>query len=101
MTITSKVYRQGPELLVAACDVDLLGQTFRSEVRGLRLHVSRAFYEGDECTEEQLANRLALATIANLVGRRTVGIAVRLGFVDAECVLDVGGVPHAQMVRMI
>jgi len=97
--MTSKVYRQGAETLVAACDADLLGQTFRSE--GLKIHVSREFYEGEECTEEELANLLRMATIANLVGRSTVDAAIRSGFIDPKCVLVIGGVPHAQMARMM
>jgi hypothetical protein len=97
--IVSKVYRRGAETLVAACDADLLGQTFRSE--GLRIHVSSEFYEGDECTEEGLVNLLRIATIANLVGKQTVDIAVSNGFVDSKSVLVIGGVPHAQMARMV
>lgn len=96
--IVSKVYRRGAETLVAACDAELLGQTFASE--DLRIHVSSAFYEGEECTEEGLVNLLRLATIANLVGKQVVDIAVRNGFVDSSCVLVIGGVPHAQMARM-
>jgi hypothetical protein len=48
-----------------------------------------------------LVNRLEMATIANLVGERTIEIAVRRGFVDPGCVIDIGGVPHAQMARMM
>jgi len=97
--MTSKVYRQGAETLVAACDADLLGQTFRSE--GLKIHVSREFYEDEECSEEELVKLLGVATIANLVGKHTVDVAIRNGFVDPRCVLVIGGVPHAQMARMM
>lgn len=97
--ISVKVYRQGPEVLVAACDSDLLGKTFRSE--GLKLHVSEGFYDGERADEEKLVNRLEMATIANLAGRKTLDIAIRRGFVDEDCVIVIGGVPHAQMARMM
>lgn len=97
--ISVKVYRQGPEVLVAACDSDLLGKTFESQ--GLRLHVSEGFYDGEKADEDVLVNRLEMATIANLAGKRTLGIAIRRGFVDQECVIVIGGVPHAQMARMM
>ncbi|HIJ17304.1 MAG TPA: DUF424 family protein, partial [Thermoplasmata archaeon] len=42
-----------------------------------------------------------LATVANLSGKRTVDIAVENGFVDRACVITIGGVPHAQMMRMM
>jgi hypothetical protein len=48
-----------------------------------------------------LVNRLQMATIANLVGKRTLEVATRHGFVDPGCVLTIGGIPHAQMTRMI
>ena len=99
MTISVKVHTSGKEVLVAACDHDILGKTFRSEK--LKIHVSREFYEGQVCDEEVLVDRLQMATIANLVGERTVAAAVRCGLIDPECVLVIGGVPHAQMARMV
>lgn len=97
--ICLKVYTQGRERLVAACDSDIVGKTFRSD--GLVLQVSESFYHGDDVDEESLVNWLRLATVANLSGERTVGIAVEKGFVDRACVLRIGGVPHAQMTRMM
>ena len=97
--ICIKVYTQGRERLVAACDQDILGKTFRS--KGLVLDVAESFYHGDDVDEEALVNWLRLATVANLSGKVVVGIAVKNGFIDEDCVLDIGGVPHAQMTRMI
>ncbi len=99
MTICVRVYTQGRERLVAACDPDILGKTFRSD--GLVLHVSESFYHEDDVDEDALVNWLKLATVANLSGKRTVAIAVENGFVDRACVLEIGGVPHAQMTRMM
>jgi len=97
--ISMKIHEREGELLVAACDSDLLGKTFRGD--GLRIEVSESFYGGEVGDEEMLVARLGMATIANLVGKTTVDIAVRHGFVDRACVLMIGGVPHAQMARMI
>ena len=97
--IIVKVYRQGRETLVAACDADIMGKTFRS--KGLKITVSEGFYKGEPGDEEMLVNRLEMATIANLVGKITVDTAVRHGFVDPACVMMIGDVPHAQMARMI
>jgi hypothetical protein len=97
--ISVKMYRQGPETVVAACDLDIIGRTFMS--KGLKIEVSEGFYKGESADEDLLVNRLEMATIANLVGKRTVEIAVRRGFVDPGCVIDIGGVPHAQMARMM
>ena len=97
--ISVKVYRKGLEVLVAACDWDIIGKTFRSEE--LKIHVSEGFYKGASGDEDMLVNRLVMATIANLVGEKTLEIAIRRGFVDPDRVLVIGGVPHAQMARMM
>jgi hypothetical protein len=97
--ISVKTYRRGSETLVAACDLDIIGRTFRS--KGMKIEVSEGFYKGESADEDLLVNRLEMATIANLVGKRTIEIAVRRGFVDSGCVIEIGGVPHAQMARMM
>ena len=97
--ISVKVYRQGRETLVAACDAEIIGKTFRS--KDLKITVSEGFYKGDSGDEEMLVNRLEMATVANLVGRKTIEVAVKHGFVDPACVLLIGEVPHAQIARMI
>jgi len=97
--ISVKVYRQGRETLVAACDTEIMGKTFRS--KELKITVSEGFYRGDSGDEGMLVNRLEMATVANLVGKRTIEIAVKHGFVDPACVLMIGDIPHAQMARMI
>ena len=95
--ITVRVYKQGSNVVVAACDKHLLGQTFREGE--LKLTVTPGFYEGEDADEEMLVNRLSGCTIANLVGEKVCGIAAKHDFIEEECVMIIGGVPHAQMVR--
>jgi hypothetical protein len=97
--ICLRVHSRSGETLLAACDKEILGKTFKGN--GLTITVSESFYRGEDADEEILVNRLQLATVANLVGEETLEIAVRHGFVDPDCVLDIGGVPHAQMARMM
>ncbi len=92
--IRMKVYSRGVEVLVAACDTELLGKTFREGE--LKLHVS-SFYDGDEVGEEEFVQQLRQATIGNLVGRSTVDAAKRAGLVQEDGVLWIDGVPHAQL----
>jgi hypothetical protein len=96
--ITARVYQRGKEIVLAACDKDLLGKMFREGE--LHIEVVRDFYEGEDVDEETLVNRLSIATIANLVGEITVKIAIKHRFINEDCVLRIAGVPHAQMVRI-
>jgi len=97
--ICIKIHTKGTERLLAACDADIVGKTFSSGK--LRIEVAGSFYKEDVVEDEVLLNWLRLATIANLVGERTVGIAVDNGFVDKDNIIMIGCVPHAQMARMI
>jgi uncharacterized protein len=91
-----KSYQQGVQRLVAACDVELLGTSHRED--RFRLEVPPSFYDGFRVGEAELGSFLRSATVANLVGPRTVELAIALGLVDAGNVLRIGGVPHAQFL---
>ncbi len=93
-----KNYQQGLQRLLAACDAELLGTTHR-EGR-FRLEVSASFYDGFRVGEAELSAYLRSCTVANLVGTRTVGVALRLGLVHKDHVLVIQGVPHAQLLVM-
>jgi hypothetical protein len=95
--IRVKVHRRGGDVLIAACDDDLIGRKLKEGE--LRLEVSDEFYGGARGDEDMLLNRLGMATMANLVGENVCRIAAEHDFIDRECVMTIQGVPHAQMVR--
>ncbi|MFC4549591.1 MULTISPECIES: DUF424 domain-containing protein [Halorussus] len=85
-------------LLVAVCDDDVLGETF--EEGAISLTVTEEFYGGESVDESAVADSLARASVANIVGTEAVDLAVREGFVDEANVLDVESTRHAQFLRM-
>jgi len=97
--ISIKIYKQGNDLLIGACDEKLLGKKF--EDGKFQIDVSKDFYGGKRISPEVLKKYLQDATIANLVGKETIKCALDLGLIDPECVIKIKGVPHAQMVRML
>jgi hypothetical protein len=97
--ISIKIYKQGSDLLVGACDEKLLGKKFEDEK--FQIDVSKEFYGGERISSEVLKKYLQDATIANLVGKETIKCAIDLGLIDPECIIKIKGVPHAQMVRML
>ena len=97
--ICLKTYVVGNDLLVAACDRELIGQTLcEGEVE---LEVSKDFYCSVYGDTTLLARHLERATIANLLGERCVACGIQLGLVDKEKVLNIAQVPHAQFALMI
>ena len=97
--ISVKVYQQGDDLVIGACDEHLLGKKFRKGK--LQIDCAKHFYDGERIDKKTLRQFLQDATIANLVGKETVECAVDLGLVDPQCILKIKGVPHAQIVHMI
>jgi hypothetical protein len=97
--ISIKIYKQGNDLLIGACDEKLIGKKFTDGK--FQIDVSKEFYDGERIDAKVLKKYLEDATIANLVGEETIKCAIELGLVDPECVIKIKGVPHAQMVRML
>ncbi len=92
----AKTYRQGVQVLLAACDEELLG-TIHQEGQ-FRLEVTEGFYDGERVDAKTLAQAMRGCTVANLVGQEAVGLAVDLGLVDEANILRIGDVPHAQFL---
>ncbi len=94
--------RKTPEgLLVAVCDSDCLGETY---VDGeVSLNVTESFYGGSEADKvdaETVIKRLKRASVANIVGKHAVAIAVEAGIVEKDRVLQIDETLHAQLVWM-
>ncbi len=94
----AKNYQQGLQRLLAACDVELIGT--RHQEGKLRLDVTASFYDGLRVDAATLQFYLRSCTVANLVGKRTVDLAIGLGLVEPTNILVIGGVPHAQLLVM-
>jgi hypothetical protein len=85
--------------LVSVCDADCLGETY--EDGRVSLTVTEEFYGGDDAEEvdaDAAVERLYGADTANLVGETSVSAAVEAGIVDEANVLEVDGIPHAQVL---
>ena len=97
--ISIRVFKRGNDFVIGACDEELLGKKF---VDGkFQIDVSKKFYEGNRIDKKTLEKYLNDATIANLVGKETIDCAIKLGFINKDVILEIKGIPHAQMIRMI
>ena len=94
----AKVYHIENEVILAACDPNVCGKTFENET--LHLEVDPAFYGEELVSCEDITSLLNNATIANLVGAQIVKHAIKEGLVNPENIIEIEGVPHAQIARM-
>lgn len=95
-----KVVRVKGEVLVAICDRELLGKKFEDRDRNLVLEVKESFYKGELVDSRFSLDQLKGATIVNMVGRGIIREVVESGVIRKESVISVGGVPHAQIIKM-
>lgn len=93
-----KLFKKKHEVLVAIADKELINKTFRGN--GMKIEVTSSFYEGDLLNENDMIARLKIATIANLVGKRCIEIAMKNGIVNKDNIIYIGEVPHAQVFCM-
>ena len=91
----------GEGLLVSVCDAACVGETY--EEGEVSLDVTEAFYGGDDAEavgDDAVVESLTRASVANIVGEKSVAVAIDAGIVDETRVLSIEGTPHAQLVRM-
>ncbi len=98
MDVYFNLQKVGKNVLLAVCDCDLLGRTLREGK--IVFHVKDEFYNGRKATLEEAVGLIDNSTIVNLVGRNCVEGAIAKGYVHPEAVLQIEGVPHAQIVKL-
>jgi len=93
-----KIRRWGGQVLLAACDADVLGRTLQDS--DIVFEVKEEFYKGFKTNLEEAVNLIEKSTIVNLVGSKIVKKAIERGYVHPEAVIEISGVLHAQIVKM-
>ena len=84
--------------MVACCDEDLRGKTFR-EGR-LKLSLETDFYGNSLVGLAEALVVLEGAVTLNLVGTKIVDAVVEKGLVHPDAVIWIGGVPHVQVMKL-
>jgi hypothetical protein len=84
--------------VVAVCDRELLNTTICHEK--LSLTISEAFYGNTPVTENEIREVLKNAGNINLIGERSVNLAVEMGLLTRSGCIMIGKVPHAQIYRL-
>jgi len=90
--------KSGNNVLLAICDCEILGRTLK-EGR-IVFSVKEEFYKGAKVNVEEAVDMISNSTIVNMVGKNVVKRAIERGYVHPEAVLNINGVPHAQVVKM-
>jgi len=88
----------GHHVLLAACDADLLGRVLREGK--IVFEVREEFYKGPKISVDEAIDLMEKSTVVNMVGNCIVQKAIEKGLIHPEAVLNISGIPHAQIVKM-
>ena len=88
----------GKNVLLAICDCEILGKTLKEGK--IVFHIKEDFYKGGKVSVEEAMEMIKNSTIVNMVGKNCVEKAIRKGYVHPEAVLNIEGIPHAQIVKL-
>jgi len=86
------------KLILAICDSDLIGKKF--EQGKIQLDLTKDFYKGEEKSDSEILLMIREAYILNLVGEKSVKLALKQGLIDETHILNIQGIPHAQCMIM-
>jgi hypothetical protein len=84
--------------IVAVCDHELLNTTISHG--GLSVKISEAFYGNCPASEDMVRAALKKAGNINLMGKRSVKIAIDMGLVTQSGCIMIGDIPHAQVYAL-
>jgi len=93
-----KLKKVNRNVLLAICDCEILGKTLREGK--IVFQVKDEFYNGGRVTLEEAIDMIKNSTIVNMVGKKCVEKAIEKGYVHPEAVLNIEGIPHAQIVKL-
>jgi len=95
-----KIHENAKGKVVAACDADLIGKVYEDKCGYLDLDRYKGFYVGERTTDSALKAALGDFGSANLVGKKAVAMARKLGLIDDDDVKYIKGIPYIQLYRI-
>ncbi len=98
MDVYVNLKKIGRNVLLAICDCEMLGRTLREGK--IVFHVKDEFYNGGKISVDEAVGMIENSTIVNLVGKKCVEKAIAKGYVHPDAVLQIEGVPHAQIIKL-
>ena len=81
--------------IVDVCDRELLNTPISNG--NLSVKISEAFYGNCPASEDMVRDALKKAGNINLMGKRSVGIAIDMGLITRSGCIMIGDIPHAQV----
>ena len=92
-TVAVKSSPHGTVLIIT--DTDLIGQSFEDEK--LQLDLRKAFYVGEVMPASDLMPKIEGSYVLHVTGSKAVAFVRSLGYINSAKVLEIDGIPHAEV----
>lgn len=83
--------------IAAICDSELLGKKF--EQGNMQIEVKKEFYGGEKKTEKEIIKIMKFLAaediMFNIIGPKSIDIALKTGIISKEGIIEIQGIPHA------
>lgn len=90
-----KIHKSQDKEIVAVCDEELINK--KLEDKNFRLDISEDFYKGKKMSEDEALDVMKKAEVLNIVGKRSINLALKNGIIIKENIIKIKGIPHAQL----
>ena len=97
MDVFLNIRRFKNDTMVAVCDSNLIGKTFRDGP--LCLDINDKFYGTNLVSLKDAIEGIKQGTNVNLVGKHIIKEALNQGLILEGAVIEIAGIPHALIIR--
>jgi len=88
-----KIHKTNFSDVVAFCDKELVGKVL--EDKGIKIRLSKIFYDGKDVDEKTAIEILKNANTTNIFGEKSIKVALKAGIIDKNNIKKIQGVPYA------
>jgi uncharacterized protein len=96
--IVKKHVVEGGRLILCVCDEDIIGKEFQTN--DFKLDLSSDFYKGDKKTDQETIKLIGAAYMVNLVGNKSVDLALKLNIISKQDIIKIDEIPYVQAISM-
>jgi len=91
-----KIHSRSGRDVIAVCDEDIIGKIF--ETKDKQLEITKEFYEGEKKNEEEVISIIKKADNLNIVGKNSVGIALKTNTILKSDVKMIKNIPYIYII---
>jgi len=90
-----KIHKSNNQEILAVCDKELIGKTFRD--KDICLKITEDFYKGKLVKENKAIELMKNNNNINIVGEKSINLAIKSNLISEDNIIRIKKIPHAQI----